>query len=188
MSHRFIVVEGLDGSGKTTLARSLADALTRRNIPTLAIKTPPPQLQQSAERVAHDFAVNARFLFHLAGVCHTSSAVHQLLETSSVVCDRYLLSTVAYHDASGRTAAVDIASLDILLPEVTFYVVVEERLRQERIRMRGALTPGDELTLTPGGLLDRIDAAMRRAGTVVIENNGPVGTTVERMIAALEVR
>lgn len=187
MRHRFIVVEGLDGSGKTTLADALATRLEERGVRSVAIKTPPPPLQSCAPLVAEQLDVNARFLFHLSGVHYTSSKVRGLIGDRVVVCDRYILSTLAYHDAAGRSVAVDIASLNLLPPDLTFYVFVEEQKRQARIRARGALAPGDDLILTPGSLLERIDRSMRSCATVLIDNGGTIAESVDLMVAALGI-
>lgn len=187
MQHRFIVLEGLDGSGKTTLARELAAQLTRRGVRSMAIKTPPKPLVSCAPLVATHFDVDARFLFHLSGVHYTSTMVRELVDDYVVVCDRYLLSTLAYHDAAGRVAQVDISSLNLLLPDVTFYVFIEEDARQARIRARGVLAPGDELTCSPGSLLERIDRSMRAGATHVVDNGGTIEATVGTLIAWLGI-
>src|ERR1700677_1365004 len=90
----FIVLEGADGTGKTTAAKNLAKSLGAKYI-----ATPPPKFREIRNVVDKDVSVGVRFLFYLTGVLHASDIVRQTLANQPVVCDRYIASTIAYHRA-----------------------------------------------------------------------------------------
>lgn len=158
MRNLFIVIEGLDGVGKSTIVRELARALRARGRRCLAVKSPVGGYDRAAPYVSRRCDVVAKYLFYLSGVKHTSDRIRRLLLKYSVVCDRWVYTTQAYHVAQGVPPVCDIAGLELLVPDVAFYLrVTDERVRRSRLSGRGVLKPGDEVVFEPGGLLDRIE-------------------------------
>src|SRR2546422_940162 len=93
-SHKLIVVEGIDGTGKTTVARRLATAIRAKYL-----RTPPPRFDSLRKYVDKEASVETRFLFYLCSVAYASDIIRRELTKRDVVCDRYLGTTLAYHRA-----------------------------------------------------------------------------------------
>ena len=88
-----IAIEGIDGSGKTTIAKELASALSGTYIAT------PP----SPFKIHQDFfeekerAVLSRFFYYIGSLWESWKEIEAESRTKIVVLDRYLLSTNIYH-------------------------------------------------------------------------------------------
>ena len=135
MGPRLIVIEGLDGTGKTTLARALAEALD-----AALLRTPPVDLagvRAEVDRAMAESPVGAQ-LFYASTVALASQRARSLLASGrNVVIDRYWSSTVAY--AECRPTHVDLTSVGaaVLPADVTLYLKVDESLRLQRLAARG---------------------------------------------------
>ncbi|MEO0146705.1 MAG: dTMP kinase [candidate division WOR-3 bacterium] len=99
----FLVIEGIEGSGKTTLARGLAERLESVGHPV--ILTREPGGTPVGERIRELLLYSGRdispwsefFLFLAARREHTFSVIRPaLLEGKIVISDRYSLSSFAY--------------------------------------------------------------------------------------------
>jgi len=149
---RFIVFEGLDGTGKSTLAARVAQALHAR-----LISTPPRELRpvRSAIDDAFSSAPAASQLFYASTVLLASEQARELVAAGfDVVCDRYWLTTRAY-DAL-RPGHLDLRALEprLLPADVTVLVETDEGERHRRLALRGA-TAADRKALDSGALLAR---------------------------------
>ncbi|MFZ5476824.1 MAG: dTMP kinase [Myxococcota bacterium] len=146
MPGRLIVVEGLDGTGKTTLSVALARALGAEwtTTPGQALRA----VRADVERHLGACAV-ARQAFYAATVLAESARVGAWLDAGrDVVVDRYWCSTLAYAAARGQSA--DLAALEahVRPADVTLFLTLDERERAARLRARG-LTDLDAETLSP---------------------------------------
>ncbi len=132
----FIVFEGLDGSGKSTCARRVAECLGARYL-----TTPSPEVRKHREKVVGSFdgCQEAAQLFYLSTVFAASEEVRRLLANQvSVVLDRYFLSTQAYANFRGSRLDVD-ALGDLLVPaDVTVFLDVPLEIRRNRLATRGS--------------------------------------------------
>ncbi len=108
MGGRYIILEGIDGTGKSTLARLVGDALKQRGRRVLLTHEPSdlPSGRLITERLAtNDFATNA---WEWLGMFVTDRRVHidtvvkpALAEGIDVVQDRSMYSTLVYQGAMG---------------------------------------------------------------------------------------
>lgn len=140
MNHPFIVLEGLSGSGKTTIARKLAE-----KIGGVFYSTPCSVFRQARDLVDKEVNAQSRFLFYLASLMQSSEEVKRIIFKQPVVCDRYILSTMCWHKVMG----VDVHLLNpfieqnLLNPTHQFLITCESVIRKRRLIKRG-LTINDK--------------------------------------------
>jgi len=102
MKGLFIVLEGVEGCGKSTIQRLLADALRERGMRVCVTREPGGT--EAGERIrsevlhGSDLPPEAELLLMLAARAdHVSKVIMPALEAGQVVlCDRYELSSFAY--------------------------------------------------------------------------------------------
>ncbi|MFH1178485.1 MAG: hypothetical protein V1711_02065 [bacterium] len=139
--YKFIVLEGISGSGKTELGTRLS-----RQISAKYYTTPPSMFGKIREEADRILCLRSRFLFYLSSVIQASWEIGKILETQSVVCDKYLWSTICYH----RVYGLDVEMPPPILyrkPDYTFLVVCEDEKRIERLFLRGAIKDAKQHSL-----------------------------------------
>jgi dTMP kinase len=99
---RFIVVEGIDRSGKSTLSRGVTDLLRKLGYNAILTSEPTPDfdskfssLYKEEPSPENEFSILTS-LFLRDRQIHNSFIKEQLSEGKIVICDRYSLSTFAY--------------------------------------------------------------------------------------------
>jgi thymidylate kinase len=132
--HPFISIEGLSGSGKTTIAKSVA-----RLIGAKYYRTPSLIFASIRRLVDAKASPLARHLYYYAAIAQASDDIALILKTKPVVCDKYFSTVVAYSRAFGVKVNVP-PIYNIRLPDYTFLLIVPERLRHQRIARRGKVT------------------------------------------------
>jgi len=156
----FIVVDGLDAVGKTTLSRSLATALSATQLkcpPRLELHCPVAEMEQLLPKgdlrqhfdTAH--AVVRRAYYRAANLVASEQAGACLESGRHVVMDRYWTSTVAFaamdeEEASGGVEAGTYPP-ELRIPDVVILLTVDESTRAERMRGRGETTTNEERKL-----------------------------------------
>jgi len=131
--NNFIVIEGLSGSGKTTIGQLVAEKIGAE-----FYKSPGPLFNSIRDKVDEGADLTSRFFFYLAGTIQTSKEISLILKTKPVVCDRYLLTTLCYHRAIGVTIDIPDSLFEPLVkPSYTFLVTCEEKKRLIRLYSRG---------------------------------------------------
>ena len=147
----FAVIEGIEGSGKSTLQAGLAEALRARGRSVITTREPGGSPLGDAIRalflapgpaidpVAEAMLVNAARAQHIAALIRPA-----MLRGEVVLCDRFVDSTLAYQ---GYGRGVDLGLLrslcDIavgtLIPDVTILLDCEPVLSHRRLLERGAV-------------------------------------------------
>jgi len=140
----FVAVEGMDGTGKSTLVAALAASLG-----AVALRTPVDALASLRAPIDECLAPSpvATQLFYAATVVLASQQAREARDGGRMVfIDRYWASTVAY--AACRATQVDLAVLSstLLEPDLTLYLTVDEDVRAARLARR-AMTPADVASL-----------------------------------------
>jgi len=154
---RLIVIEGLDGVGKSTLVRSLCAAL-----PARADSTPGPALrgvraaledELSSSRVARSLCYGTTV------IAAAARAADELATGQDVVMDRYWLSTWVHAPVDAQPALRAMAPL-VAAPFCTLFLRLPLHARRARLAARG-LTDEDARTLVAHDALEAAYLALR---------------------------
>ena len=148
---RFITLEGIEGAGKSTLARALESALRERGLPVVTTREPGGSplaerlrgilLERGTEQIT---PVAETLLMFAARSIHIESRIRPALEQGSwVICDRFSDATRAYQGAGRGVDAVLIESLAQsvharLWPQRTLLLDLPVELGLTRARARRA--------------------------------------------------
>jgi len=193
---RLIVFEGVDGSGKSTQVRLLADALREGHIAHVVTKEPTDgvwgrkirAMARSGELVAPEeelrwFLEDRRE--HVAEVLRPGLAAGQI-----VLSDRYTLSTVAYQGARGLDPQQLLAQAEaeFPLPDLALIFDLDPDAGLARVRARGdAAEPAFE----EAAFLAHVAALFRaldRPYLARIDARGTVEAVAHRVRATLRER
>lgn len=125
----FVVIEGVDGVGKTTLAKLLAE----RNDYTYFYTLPEP-LSSIRKQVENLRDFNFRFYYYLAAIVAAQIPLRKLLDAGSkIVVDRYVYSTFAMHQALGvSTEVVNFDQMPIIWPDCGIVLCATPSVRTTR--------------------------------------------------------
>lgn len=139
----FVVIEGLDGVGKSTVARGLAERLQGQFFSTPGEHM--KELRWTVHKALGDDP-NALCALYLATVLAEGRRAETLrCSGTPVVMDRYWLSTVAYGGARGAKLDLSSAASAVAAPDLTVVLELEENQRRRRLRERD-VSSEDRLT------------------------------------------
>ncbi|HKW42369.1 MAG TPA: dTMP kinase [Gemmatimonadales bacterium] len=169
----FIVVEGPEGAGKSTLARWLGTRLAAEGLPVVAVRQPGgTPVAEAARKVALKFPhemspVTELFLFLAARADLVQRVIRPALEAGQVVvADRFDLSTSAYQVAGGGLPSEEVArairlATGGLVADVT--LVLDVPVDVGRARQRAARKVQDRFERQDDAFHHRVRDAYRRA-------------------------
>lgn len=200
----FLTFEGIEGSGKTTQLRRLAERIPN------SIKTKEPGGTPTADRIrailldpeSHLDRVAELFLFAASRRQHVVELIRPALQRGQVVlCDRFTDSTLAYQ---GFGRVIDLDQLrtlnawatDSLIPDLTLLFDLPEEVGLSRARSRNAAATPHEgrfeaedlrfhRRVREGYLALQVAEPQR---WVKIDADGTADQVFDRMLAALAER
>ncbi len=165
----FITLEGVDGSGKSTQSRLLAEALAAAGRPVLLTREPGGAPGAEAVRrflleTSLAFDPLAESLLHFAARAeHVARTLRPALAAGLViVCDRFFDSTLAYQGYGQGADRAVIATLIRLLdftPHLTFVLDIAPEVARCRLAARG--TRIDRYERLDAGFLSRVRSGFR---------------------------
>ena len=201
---RFITLEGGEGTGKSTLARGLAEALRARGVDVLTTREPGGAPGADAIRellVQGDAnkwsATEEALLFAAARLNHLTHTVRpHLAHGAWVISDRYYDSTRAYQVAAGGLAPSVLDQLNALIeapaPDLTFVLDLDPS--SGLARSRGAESGEDRFEKKDAAFHQRVRAeflaiAAREARRcAVIDASAPKEVVLAEALKIIEAR
>lgn len=168
--NRVIALEGIDGSGKTTTGKMVAEQTGTRYLYCMD-GNPLRRLRRAFDTKP----TVVRFLYYLAVPLANYRRVEELRRASDVMVDRTIASTIAYHRAYGLPEKWLRIVPQFLMDQVDtmlyFYVSEEDRLKrvQERQVEAETMTESDKRSLVLGGLIDQEYRKIFPDRTIVVD-------------------
>ena len=151
MSNRLIVIEGLDGTGKSTLISSLCNQLD-----ATLISTPPEmfdsRISEGELREFFDATEQSRRREYYRSANFLASELALIaLEKSHVIMDRYWPSTAAFSamdESNPEWEELGTFPKGFVRPDTIILLTVSEEERGNRIKNRGELLTDEEIRLS----------------------------------------
>jgi dTMP kinase len=186
---RFLVFEGIDGSGKSTVARTMHERMMAAGRPSVLTAEPTESwigdmVRRGNKEAASPFTETLLYVADRAE--HTAQIDKWLNEGKNVVCDRYVGSTLAYQALTlrphlGEPAREWLRSVNApftLRPDVTFLLLLDPELAMERLGSRPGREKFEKLDF-----LRSVDEEYRRLaekdGYVIIDAARPLEQVAE---------
>lgn len=195
---RFYVLEGIDGAGKSTVARSVSQALVSQTGREVVLTSEPTDSWLGdCVRRAHGEALNAvseTLLFIADRATHTDAIRGWIERGMIVLSDRYYASTLAYQGAMlkpvlGRKAVDWLRMVNepiIVRPDLTFLLSLPPESGIGRLASRTGRTKFEKLEFLRE--VDRIYTELARNDEtyVVVDAMLPVESVAEVVLSAIK--
>ena len=148
--NRFIVIEGLDATGKSTLVENLSNAIS-----AVKLSCPPdvylPSLTVNSARTYFDTLnpLQRRAFYRFSNLVASQEVTMHIAE-SDVIMDRYWTSTAAFaamDDGFEHDIELGVYPEEILVPDLVILLTVDEKNRLKRLTGRGLKDTSEESEL-----------------------------------------
>jgi len=197
---RFIVVEGIDGAGTTTLAKSLA--ATMRGARFTCEPSDGPVGVFLRDQLAADDILGPicspdamALLFAADRMHHIAATIDPMLYAGlDVICDRYLLSSMCYQsigfgDVPARQAWLKTIQPWVRIPDVTLLISVSPETAKERRDARGGAVgvfDCEDAQAELAELYSELPDTFAEHCIVVLDGEAPPWLVLSRALRALE--
>lgn len=187
----FVVITGLDGSGTSTIAKELS----KKDKNSILLKTPSAEYsdRNSIDKNIRPYSRTAHFLYYLSSTVYMSDYIKENIdyENNDVYCVRYLIDTVVSNRVGGVEVDLDynIYGNELLQPDVTIFVSLDEKIRQTRITNRGKSTLDKVLDddETRNRFLEQFSDLLP-ADTIFVDNSLPLEENIDVIYSEIEKR
>ena len=144
-----IAVEGIDGSGKTTIANFIKEELLKLGIPAVVFKEPTDgkygkMIREAKKRFDPEKELELFMLDRKEDV--ERNILPTIKKGISVVMDRYYYSSVAYQGARGLDPEEILRMNESIapVPDLTIILDVDPEISLKRLENRKSLTPFED--------------------------------------------
>ena len=185
MNSQFIVIEGLDATGKSTLALRLADRLG-----ATLLQCPPkleaPNLSPNLRGHFDNRPPNQRRAFYRAANLIASEMAEVTLKIGHVVIDRYWPSTVAFAALDSNSDLIQEWQgrypPELREPDAVILLTVNEENRRKRMQGRGEPVTVEEQYLEDIARRDAVLQEYRQFQPIEIDTSDRAPDTVLDMV------
>jgi len=129
---RFYALEGLDGVGKTTLAKNLSDA-------GYSVYKTPPKKYEFLRKEIHNLKETSLF-YYMSSIAYVLEV--EASDKNNFFLDRYIFSTLTQYISNTTISIEDLKNLfnlfspKIQFPTITFFINLNYEERMKRIKNR----------------------------------------------------
>lgn len=154
MNGKLITFEGIDGSGKSTIAKIVYNQLINEGFQVILDCEPTNTWLGDAVKRSYNENISRfteAFLFMADRATHVLKIKEHLQQNNIVILDRYYDSTIAYQSVNLEDLLnnfgidsfewlVDINNVFTIVPDNTFLFLIDPKLSLERVSSRGKHT------------------------------------------------
>lgn len=174
----FVVFEGIDGSGKSSVCRSIKKILEAEDENVIITAEPTDSDIGRMIRNGENFTPETEALLFVADrACHTVEIKKWVGEGLIVLCDRYYASTLAYQAASlGKDVDLEwlttINEKVSIEPDLTFLLDVDPIKGLDRVGKRGETSRFEHLEYQKKVRENYLEIAEKRGFTIIDASKG----------------
>lgn len=202
MAGRLITIEGLDGTGKSTLAAGLAEALAARGVEAEVMREPggveaSERLRDLVKDPALEIGPQAEALIYAAARAQlVAERLKPMLDEGRwVILDRFVDSSLAYQGAGRGLGIENVAAINEMAtqgvrPDRTLYLRLDPDARAGRLDGRGE--EADRLEAAGDGFFAAAEAGYQQLAAaepgriITLDASLPPDELVAAAIAALD--
>lgn len=142
-SGKFIVLEGIDGSGKSTIANTIVNDLHNQGIDVLHVRIPDihgigGDIRTLMLEKAGNCSKEVQAMLFGASLLSTveSTIIPALMQGRTVICERYTMSTRVYQGSGGICGDIVNYIESIIKPDLTILLDIDEDTYINRLMNR----------------------------------------------------
>ncbi|NLL95379.1 MAG: dTMP kinase [Thermoplasmatales archaeon] len=183
MKGAFIVFEGIDGTGKSSVCTAVSESLSRLGYDAVTTYEPTPGPIGSLVRSEGFGPLAEALLFAADRAEHTVWVMGRVREGKVVLCDRYFASSLAYQSAAGADPGWirGINAPGMVEPDLTILMDAPVSVGMGRVGFRGEATRFED-----PGYLEKVRSAYldyaRETGCAVLDATAPEAEVAERAL------
>ena len=185
-----IVIEGLDGVGKTTTSKALRDKLIKLDFKVVLHEIEEIPFYTLFQELRYSSNSDTKYLMQLASLSHKCDQISKYPENTITIFDRYLYSVNAVYGAiSENCRSIKPIEFPVLEPTIKVLLKCSKSNRKNRLINRGDKISNRKLsTLDEYG--DKIESILlSRTDWIVLDNNNePVSDCVNVIINKLLIK
>jgi dTMP kinase len=136
MVKNLIVFEGIDGSGKSTQIKLLQDYLKNSNQDFFIHKYPTAKAKKIKDFINFklELSEDEAFFEYIQDIASEQKIIEKELENAFVICDRYVISTLAYQSIQAPLdkRIQQAQAFKIRPPDLIFWLDIEPKAALER--------------------------------------------------------
>lgn len=195
----FISFEGIDGAGKSTLSAMVAQRLREKGTRVFLTREPTDAMEWTdLLKKGRDPVSGLKLFFRFTEdrMVHQEEISSHVSSGEVVVCDRYLMSSLAYQGALLEPLFEDrndvirwmlsVSEIISIRPDITFYLDVDPETSMQRLESRKALTGFEE-----AGYLKRVRDFYRTIDfeeKITLDGSRSLHEVFEEIMSVLEGR
>ena len=184
--NKLIVLEGIDGVGKTTIALELKKVLKKKGISAILYED--YELKHPGfnplKLLVKKIPIAGSHLFYLASAIYKSQVIKKLLKKHWVICDRYFYSSVEYHKAKGSKLQIQPLN-DLLKPDYGFLLTLNEKTRQKRVKQRSKITKSDLVSKQIGSFPYKMESFLKKTDLINIDNSVSIKEAMDKITSLI---